>query len=187
MSKGEDITGLLQELGSGTDDVDDALAELVYDELRRRAANLFRGERAGRTLQATGLVHEAWTKLADAQISWNDRTHFYAVATRMMKRLLINEANARKAAKRGGDQIRITLADDVGEADSDHDLLELNDALRSLAKVAPRKAELIEWYYFGGLTAEQIVEVSGLSTATIARDLRFARAWLKDELAKAYE
>ncbi|MEP5937565.1 MAG: ECF-type sigma factor [Erythrobacter sp.] len=186
MAKSEDITGLLQDFGPEGDNVDEGLAELVYDELRRRAANLFRGEGAGRTLQATGLVHEAWTKLADANIAWNDRKHFYAVATRMMKRLLINEANARKAAKRGGDQIRVTLGDDAGGTDSDRDLLELNEALQSLAKVAPRKAELIELHYFGGLTAEQIVEVSGLSTATITRDLRFARAWLKDELDKDY-
>ena len=187
MAKREDITGLLQDFGGTHGDVDDQLAALVYVELRRRAASLFRGEGAGRTLQATGLVHEAWTKLADSDIAWNDRAHFYAVATRMMKRLLINEAKARKAAKRGGDQFRVTLGDDAGGADADHDLLELNDALQSLAKVAPRKAELIELHYFGGLTADQIVEVSGLSTATITRDLRFARAWLKDELDNDYD
>ena len=183
MEKSGEITGLLQDWGNGDKAACDALTPLIYDELHRRAQRLFRAENASHTLQPTALVNEAYAKLVAVDISWRDRAHFYALAARMMKRLLINHANARNAAKRGGDAVRVTL-DESHEPSGDVDavLLDLTDALDALEKIDPRKAELIELQYFAGLTLEEMEAVTGLSTATIGRDLRFARAWLKDQI-----
>jgi len=179
----QEITGLLNDWGNGDAKAGDALTPLVYDELHRCAERLFRGENAGHTLQPTALVHEAYAKLVNVDISWQDRTHFYALAARMMRRLLINHAKARKTAKRGGDNIQVTLDDGVTPAENtDTILLDLTDAIAALEDLDERKAKLIELQYFGGLTLEEMEMVTGLSTATIGRELRFARAWLKDQL-----
>jgi RNA polymerase sigma factor (TIGR02999 family) len=183
MGKSGEITGLLQEWGKGDRAAGDALTPLIYDELHRCAKRLFRSENASHTLQPTALVNEAYAKLVDVEISWQDRAHFYALAARMMKRLLINHAHARNAAKRGGDAIRVTLDESHDRSgDADAVLLDLTDALEALEKIDPRKAELIELQYFGGLTLAEMEEATGLSPATIGRDLRFARAWLKDQM-----
>ncbi len=185
---GEDIeiTGLLNEWGNGDAKAGDALTPLVYDELHRCAARLFRGENAGHTLQPTALVHEAYAKLVNVDISWQDRAHFFALAARMMKRLLINHANARRAAKRGGEDIQVTLEDGNTPAENvDAMLLDLTDALASLTEFDARKAQLIELQYFGGLSVKEMEAVTGLSSATIGRELRFARAWLKDQLLES--
>lgn len=177
-----EITGLLNDWGKGDAGAGEALTPLIYDELHRCAERLFRGERPGHTLQPTALVHEAYARLVHVDVSWRDRAHFYALAARMMKRLLINHANARLAAKRGGDAIHVTLNEDQAAA-VDAPLIELTDALAELESTDARKAELVELKYFGGLTTEEIAAVTGLSVATIGRDLRFARAWLKDKLS----
>ncbi|MEZ5895148.1 MAG: sigma-70 family RNA polymerase sigma factor [Parvularculaceae bacterium] len=177
-----EITGLLNDWGKGDAGAGEALTPLVYDELHRCAERLFRGERPGHTLQPTALVHEAYARLVYVDVSWRDRAHFYALAARMMKRLLINHANARLAAKRGGDAVHVTLNEEQA-ACIDAPLIELTDALAELEATDARKAELIELKYFGGLTTEEIAAVTGLSVATIGRDLRFARAWLKDKLS----
>ena len=178
-----EITGLLNKWGQGDQKAGDALTPLVYDELHRCAERLFRNEKAGHTLQPTALVHEAYAKLVNVEIAWQDRAHFYALAARMMRRLLINHANARLAGKRGGDNIQVTLDDAVTPSDAtDAMLLDLTDALAALEALDARKAQLIELQYFGGLTVNEMETVTGLSSATIGRELRFARAWLKDQL-----
>lgn len=179
-----EITGLLNDWGNGDAKAGDALTPLVYDELHRCAERLFRGESAGHTLQPTALVHEAYAKLINVDISWQDRAHFYALAARMMRRLLINHANARRAAKRGGDDIQVTLDEGIAPAENtDTILLELTDALSELETFDKRKAQLVELQYFGGLSVNEMETVTGLSSATIGRELRFARAWLKDQLS----
>ena len=183
MKEDREITGLLHDWGKGDKAAGDALTPLIYDELYRRAQRLFRSENASHTLQPTALVNEAYARLIDVDVSWQDRAHFYALAARMMKRLLINHANARNAAKRGGDAIRVTLDESHEPSDkTDAVLLDLTDALEALEKIDPRKAELIELQYFGGLSMAEMEQVTGLSSATIGRDLRFARAWLKDQI-----
>lgn len=185
MTSSPDLTGLLNNWGNGDAAAGEALTPLIYDELHKRAARLFRGESPSHTLQPTALVHEAYAKLIDVEVEWKDRAHFYALAARMMRRLLVNHANARLAAKRGGEAVRVTLIDDkMPGADTDSDLLDLAEALKKLAAHDARKAEFVEMKYFGGMTTEEIAAVTGLSVATIGRDLRFARAWLKDQLSE---
>ena len=143
-----------------------------------------RHERAGHTIQPTALVHEAYLKLHGADVDWADRTHFYALCARTMRRLLVNHAAARSAQKRGGGDLRVTLTDGLGaQPDTDADLLDLADALDALAALDPEKAELVELRYFGGLTIAEMEEYCGLSSATIGRHLRFARAWMRDRMA----
>lgn len=187
MTDDGEITGLLAGWGNGDAKAGEALTPLVYEELHRCAARLFRGENAGHTLQPTALVHEAYEKLINVEVTWRDRAHFFALAARMMRRLLINHANASRAAKRGGDAMRVTLLEtNLPAGDSDEAvLLELTDAITDLESHDSRKAQLIELKYFGGMTTEEIEAVTGLSAATIGRDLRFARAWLKDRLTES--
>lgn len=185
MTSSPELTGLLKNWGDGDPAAGDALMPLIYDELHKRAARLFKGENPAHTLQPTALVHEAYAKLIGVEVEWKDRAHFYALAARMMKRLLINHANARLAAKRGGHAVKVTLIDaQMPGANTDSDLLDLAEALKKLAVHDARKAELVELKYFGGMTTEEIAAVTNLSVATIGRDLRFARAWLKDQLSE---
>lgn len=185
MTSAPDVTVLLKNWGQGDAAARDALPHLIYDELHRCAARLFRSENPAHTLQPTALVHEAYAQLIDVEIEWNDRAHFFALAARMMKRLLINHANARLAAKRGGGVVKVTLFEEhLAGVDADSDLLDLTAALTRLEAHDPRKAELIELKYFGGMTTEEISSVTNLSVATIGRDLRFARAWLRDQLSE---
>lgn len=179
------ITQLLNQWSSGDKDAEAALTPMIYDELQRMAKRLFRSEKSAQTLQPTALVHEAFVKLVDVEITWQDRAHFFSLAARMMRRLLVNHANARNAAKRGGDAIRVTLDESkVGAESADADLIDLEDALQALAVLDERKAQLIELQYFGGLSFREMEEVTGLSSSTLDRDLRLARAWLKDRLTK---
>lgn len=180
------ITQLLNRWGSGDKEAEAALTPMVYDELQRTAKRLFRQENSGHTLQPTALVHEAFVKLVDADVTWQDRAHFFSLAARMMRRLLVNHANARNAAKRGGDAVKVTLNEAIVPGSSaDADLLDLEEALQALGELDPRKAELIELQYFGGLSFKELEEVTGLSSSTLDRDLRMARAWLKDKISKS--
>ncbi len=161
------------------------LTPLVYDELQSLARRLFRGERQSHTLQPTALVHEAYAKMINVDVTWQDRAHFFALAGRMMRRLLVNHAKASNAIKRGGNNIKVTLNEDVvSDRGRDAGFLDLEEALQQFADIDPRKAELIELQYFGGLSFEEMQEVTGLSSSTIDRELRVARAWLKDRLTK---
>ncbi|MEM1264331.1 MAG: ECF-type sigma factor [Pseudomonadota bacterium] len=185
MSDVQSITQLLNRWGSGDKAAELELTPIVYTELQRMANRLFRGERPGHTLQPTALVHEAFVKLVDVDVTWQDRAHFFSLAARMMRRLLVNHANARNAAKRGGDAIKVTFADAVVvDGDADADLLDLEEALQALSELDARKAELIELQYFGGLSFKEMAEVTGLSSSTLDRDLRLARAWLRDQIKK---
>jgi RNA polymerase sigma factor (TIGR02999 family) len=184
MAYGGEITALLNAWSRGDHAAADRLTPLIYEELRATARRLFRSEPDGHTLQPTALVHEAFARLVDVEITWADRAHFYALAARMMRRLLINQAQARRAAKRGGDAIRVTLIDDVAPAsDVDADVLALSEALAKLEALDPPKAELIEMRYFGGLSIRELEAVTGRSSSSLGRDLRFARAWLKQQLS----
>jgi len=181
-----EITQLLNKWQGGDKQAGDALTPLIYDELHKLAGRIFRSEKNGHTLQPTALVHEVYAKLVDVEVSWQDRAHFFSLTARMMRRLLVNHANAKNAAKRGGGAIRVTLDESKTPAvDADADLLDLDDALTGLTKVDPRKAELIELQYFGGLSFREMEEVTGLSSSTLDRDLRLARAWLKDRLSRS--
>lgn len=177
------VTALLAQWREGDERALDALTPLVYDELHQLAVSLFRGERQNHTLQPTAIVNEAYVRLAGAKIAWQDRSHFFALAARMMRRILINHANARLAEKRGGGQIDVTLDDDALAAGTlDLNLLDLEKALTALAEEDARKAEIMEMRLFAGLSYEELAEVTGLSVSTLEREIRFSRAWLSSRL-----
>ncbi|MEM9388224.1 MAG: sigma-70 family RNA polymerase sigma factor [Pseudomonadota bacterium] len=179
------VTQLLQEWRAGDKGALEALTPLVHGELKRLAARQFRGERANHTLQPTALVNEAYLRLVDASIDWQDRAHFFALAARMMRRILATHAEARNAEKRGGGQPAVTLNEElVPSPSSDARLLDLDAAITRLAALDPRQAELVELNVFAGLTFAEMAKVTGLSTSTIDRELRFAKVWLKRELSR---
>ncbi len=183
MGEEGDITRLLQDWSGGDDAALDALSPLIYDELHRLARRAFAGEKKSHTLQPTALVNEAFAKLVHVEVTWQDRAHFFGLAARMMRRLLINYANARATKKRGGDAVNVTLDESaVGGEDTDIRLLEIDAAIDRLAAIDERKARIIELKYFGGLTGRELAEVTGLSTSTLGRELKLALAWLTDEL-----
>ncbi len=177
-----DVTVLLKAWSAGDQNALNEVTPLVYEELLRIARARFRGEREGHTLQPTALVNEVFTKLVDNKVDWQNRAHFYALCARMMRRLLINHAKANLAEKRGGGLIEATLTDNVA-APQNTQLFDLNDALEALAASDQRKADLLELSIFGGLTYDEMAAVTGLSTSTMDREIRFAKAWLKARLA----
>lgn len=153
---------------------------IVYGELRRLAASYLRRERPGHTLQPTALVHEAYVRLIDQrQIDWSNRAQFVGIAAVMMRRILVNHARDRVAEKRGGgaEHVPMTLAGE-GIGAPEVNLLDLHEALNDLAETDPRKAKIVELKFFGGLTTGEIAETLDVSTATVERDWKFARAWL---------
>jgi RNA polymerase sigma factor (TIGR02999 family) len=165
-----------------------ALAELtpiVYDELRRLAASFMRRERAGHTLQPTALVHDAYLRLLkDSQLSWQNRAHFFGIAARSMRQILVERARARGAAKRGGSRVRVTLDPGLVAADDPtFDLEALDEALARLAKMDPELAQVVDVRFFGGLSIEEAAESLGVSPATIKRRWTTAKAWLARELS----
>jgi len=185
MDKPPDITGLLRDLSQGSKEALDRLIPVVYDELRRIAHGKLRREDAGHTLNTTALVHEAYLKLVDLRgVQWQDRTHFFAVAARAMRRILIDYARGRKRAKRGGDAIRIPLAEALDAPVEQADvLLELDDALSRLEALNERQCRVVECRCFAGLSVEETAQALGVSTPTVKRDWAFSRAWLNRELA----
>ena len=171
------FTQLLTEWRSGHPQALERLTPLVYDELRRLARNYMRAERGSHTLQATAVVHEAFLRLIQANVPLQDRAHFFALASRLMRRVLVDHAKSRSRLKRNaGDQDDLLPAANFG-------VVALDDALESLVQLEPRLAQVIELHYFGGLTYEQIAEAAGSSTATVHRDIRLARAWLLNEMS----
>ena len=155
---------------------------LVYDDLRRIAANRLRGERAGHTLQATVLVNEAFVRLSEGKLAFQDRAHFFAIAARMMRRILTDYGRARNSAKRGGKMSHLTLQEDRMGGAASVDITELDTALDKLATHDARKSDILVLHYFGGMTYEETAEALDISPATVDRDLRFAKAWLAHEL-----
>lgn len=160
---------------------------LVYDELRRLAARCMRNERAGHTLEATALVNEVYLRLVQAnRVEVTSRAHFFALAAQMMRRLLVDSARARGNIKRGGRVCKVSLDEAAAVvADSRIDFVALEDALQKLEALHPRKVQVVELRYFGGLSLEESAAALGVSTDTVKRDWRFARAWLSRELGDA--
>ncbi|MEP6730125.1 MAG: sigma-70 family RNA polymerase sigma factor [bacterium] len=184
MHQADEFTQLLADLPGGGRDVFDKLVPLVYDELRRMARKRLREERSGHTLSTTALVHETYLELADArQIEWVDRAHFFAVAARAMRRILVDHAVRQQAQKRGGGAERIALDDVSLMADErSEDVLSLDEALQRLESMRGRHARVVECRFFGGLSIEETAEVLGVSPATVKREWTMARAWLNREL-----
>lgn len=186
MTDDRQITRMLQSWQDGDQQALDELTPAVYEELRRLAGSAFRGERAGHTLQPTALVNEAFMKLVNADVSWQSRAHFFALSARMMRRILVNHAESRNAQKRGGPEVAISLDEGmVGAPDIDERFEILDEAITALAKFDERKAELVELQIFAGLTFDEMSEVTGLSTSTLDRELRAAKAWLKKTIAES--
>lgn len=179
------VTTLLRDWRSGDVAALDELTPLVFDDLRRIAANRLRGERADHTLQATALVNEAFLRLSEGKLAFEDRAHFFAIAARMIRRILTDYARARNSAKRGGGAAHETLHEGQVAAPADSRLLELDDALHKLAALDVRKCDVLELHYFGGMTYDEIAAALDVSAATVDRDLRFAKAWLAHELRDA--
>ncbi len=181
-----DITRLLMNWSGGEREALDRLMPLVYTQLRQMAHARLREERAEHTLNTTALVHEAYLKLVDiSQVQWQDRAHFLAMASRLMRRILVDYWRKKKAYKRGGDQHRVIIDEQLLAGSGDPDtVLDLDDALSRLEKLSPRQSQAVEQRYFGGLTAEESAQVLGVSRATVERDLRAARAWLAREWGK---
>ncbi len=183
-SRLNEITALLHEAAAGSPAAIDRLLPIVYDELRRMAGARLQNERPDHTLSPTALVHEAYLRLAQGQITFEGRHHFFAVAARAMRHILVDHARRRKAGKRGG-QYRVTLDPEVadpGPTDPD-EVLDVDRALDRLATIDPRQAELVELRYFVGLSIEETATAQGTSPATVKRDWLLARAWLARELA----
>lgn len=188
-----DVTGLLIAWSEGDGAALDALIPLVYAELRRQARRALRREAAGHTLQPTALVHEAYLRLVDQRpIRWQSRAHFFGVAARCMRQVLVDAARTRRAAKRGRGAHPITLDDAEGAAaapaagvdDASVEVLALDAALTRLAALDPDQARLVELRYFGGLTLDDTAATLGVSTATVSREWTVARRWLRREMAR---
>jgi RNA polymerase sigma factor (TIGR02999 family) len=184
----QSVTGLLHAWASGDQSALDALLPLVYEELRRQAGRYMRTQPPGHTLQTTALVHEAYLRLVgQPTVEWTGRAHFFGVAAKAMRSVLVDHARARRAAKRGGSAHAITLDDAGGVAapQASVDVLALDEALGRLAELDSRKSQLVELRYFGGLGIDEAADVLGVSPATAKRDWTTARAWLRRELSVA--
>ena len=181
------MTQILVDWTEGDEEASAKLMPLVYEELRRLARNYLRRERADHTLQPTALVHEAYLRLVDdSSVSWQNRAHFYGIAARLMRQILVDHARTHNAQKRGGLEQKFSLeeARDLA-APGPVDLVALNGALDSLAQTYPRKSEVVELKFFGGLEANEIAEVLQVSEKTVLRDWNFAKLWLCRELKTA--
>jgi RNA polymerase sigma factor (TIGR02999 family) len=182
---GHAVTELLRAWGAGDVQASESLVRLVYAELRRQARLALRREGEGHTLQPTALVHEAWLRLDDQHAGrWQSRTQFFAIAAQMMRRVLLDHARTRRARKRGGGVVQVSLgAAGPAEGTLDAvDVIALDDALARLAVLDPQKARLVDLRYFAGLSIPEAATVLGVSTATVAREWAVARMWLRREL-----
>jgi RNA polymerase sigma factor (TIGR02999 family) len=180
----DQFTELLGEMSGGNRTIVDELMPMVYDELYNIARLKLLQERKGHTLNATALVNEAYIKMVDqTRVNWQNRAHFLAIAAQAMRRILINYAQSRKAQKRGGGELVVTFVEEAvpREARSE-ELIALDEALSRLSKLNERQGKVVEYWFFGGLTHEEIAEVLEVSLPTVRRDWRLARAWLTREL-----
>src|SRR5689334_19149577 len=190
-----EVTELLRAWGAGDETASEELARLVYEELRRQARRFLRREGEGHTLQPTALVHEAWIRLdRQHEAHWQSRAQFFAVAAQMMRRVLVDHARTRRALKRGGAGVQVTLGaldEETAIAPTANgasafdavDLLALDDALQRLAVIDPQKARLVELRYFAGLSIPEAAAALRVSVATVGREWAVARMWLRRELA----
>jgi RNA polymerase sigma-70 factor, ECF subfamily len=178
-SAGE-VSVLLKAWGAGDESARDKLIPLVYDELRRMAHRQMTRERIGHTLQTTALVNEAYMRLVNvSEISWQDRSHFFALSAQLMRRILVDHARSRQRAKRGGSAKKLSLNEFAAIAfEPDTDIIELNDALNTLAALDARKAKTVELRYFGGFSVEETAGILDVSVSTVMNDWKFAKVWL---------
>lgn len=178
-----EVSLLLEAWSEGDQGALEKLTPIVYKELHQMANRYMKGERAGHSLQTTALVHEAYTRLVDyKRMRWRDRAHFFAVSAQVMRRILVEHAR-RRNLKRGGNVPHISLDEVAVLGDRHQDLAALDDAMHALARIDPRKMEVVELRFFGGLSIEETAEVLNISAITVKRDWRAARAWLYRELA----
>lgn len=184
-SSSDQVTQLLHDWSEGNQTARDELLPLVYDELRRLAGSYLRRERPGHTLQTTALVHEAYLRLINQNMGWQNRAHFFGIAAQLMRRILVDHARGQHYAKRGGDQKKLALDEalDLAQAE-DSNLVALDEALTSLAAFDPQQSQIVELRFFGGLTIEETAQVLGVSDSTVERGWTFARAWLLRELER---
>jgi RNA polymerase sigma factor (TIGR02999 family) len=178
------VTQLLIKWRAGDRQALNDLIPLVYDELCRLAAGFMRDENRGHTLQPTALVHEAYLRLTEMDPAWQNRAHFFAVAARLMRRILVDHARTKQRMKRGGPgALKVTLNENLRLSSGQNaDILALDEAIEKLSRLDERKARIVELHYFGGLTYDETAKALQISAATVDRDLRFAKAWLFREL-----
>ncbi|MGA9474607.1 MAG: sigma-70 family RNA polymerase sigma factor [Terriglobales bacterium] len=179
------VTDLLQQWGNGDKAALDQLMPIVYEQLHKLASNCLRSERPDHTLRATALVHEAYLRLVDSDVTFQDRVHFYAVSARMLRRILVDHAKTKNRQKRGGefDKVPLDEAIVIGPQ-ADRGIIELDDAMKLLAAQDQRKSDLIELLFFGGLTYDEAAAALKISPATVHRELTLAKAWLYRELGQ---
>jgi RNA polymerase sigma-70 factor, ECF subfamily len=184
MSDTHEVTLLLAKWAKGNQQALDELTPLVYEELRQLAASYLRKERRGHTLQPTALVHEAYLRLVDqTSPSWQNRSHFFGVAARLMRQILVDHARRRQAGKRAGSRVKVSLDEAMSfQHGRSRDLVALDSGLNALEKIDARKCKAVELRYFGGLSMEEIAQVLDVSAITVRRDLRMAEAWLHHEM-----
>jgi RNA polymerase sigma factor (TIGR02999 family) len=182
----DSVTQLLIELSNGDRQAVDLLLPVIYDEMRKLAANYLRRERPDHTLQPTALVHEAYLRLVDqTRVNWQNRNHFFGVAAQIMRRLLVDHARKHNAEKRGQDFQKLSLDENIDRAvERSAELIALDDALKALAAMDEQKARMVELRYFGGLSIEETADVLGVTATTVKRHWRLARAWLYGEMQK---
>ena len=181
------VTQLLKAWGNGEQEALDQLIPLVYNELHRLAHRYMERERDGHTLQSTALVHEAYERLIKFQeVSWQNRAHFFAVSAQLMRRILVDYARSRRYSKRGGEWRQVPLNEALAVfPDRRTDIVALDDALRALSKIDPRKSQVVEMRFFGGMSVKETAEVLHISEETVLRDWRLAKVWLLRELGES--
>lgn len=184
-SASHEVTQLLLDWGGGDSSALDRLIPMVYSELRHMARRYMRGERAGHLLQTSALINEAYVKLIDAkQVHWQNRAHFYGIAARLMRRILVDFARKRNYQKRGGGAHQVSLDEALLVSPArGEDLVALDEALNALSEFDERKARVVEMRFFGGLSEQEIAEAEGVSTETVKRDWRLAKSWLHRKLS----
>jgi RNA polymerase sigma-70 factor (ECF subfamily) len=184
MSTRTDVTAILKRASAGDESAISRLLPVVYDELRALAESYLRCERPDLTLQATALVHEAYVRLIkQEEVEWQNRAHFFALAAQAIRRILVDHARGHQRAKRGGDRQRVRLDENlVAPQERDQDVLAIDEALKDLARLHPRQAQIVELRFFGGLSLKEVAEFLQVSPRTVDGDWRMARAWLRREL-----
>jgi RNA polymerase sigma factor (TIGR02999 family) len=179
----KEVTRLLVDWGNGDQEALDKLMPIIHEELRRLARHYMRRERPGHTLQTSALVNEAYLRLVDQKVHWQNRSHFFGVAAQAMRRILVDHARAHHYAKRGGDAQKVSLDEAANLAQARaSDLIALDDALTALTELDPQQGRIVELRFFGGLTIEETAEVLKISHATVEREWSMARAWLRRQM-----
>ena len=180
------VTQMLHDWSHGDREVLDKLVPVVFEELRRQAARYLKRERPGHTLQTTALIHEAYIRLIDQKnVHWQNRAHFYAISAKLMRRILVDHARSRQAAKRGGSDIKLPLEEAMNASEGrEVDLVALDEALERLAAIDPQQSRVVELKFFSGMSVEETAEVLGVSTRTVKRDWNVAKAWLRRQISE---